>query len=257
MRLSICARGTLLHLCAVTIAIIVLSVIRWAVPSLSGIHKVFPSNVSEHLSVNEFNAWRTEQANGVIARFSNLLLLSYSQQNSHGTEAESAVNVVIVASGREGYFLTQVVAALLELQNTSTLDAAISICDVSETSNDEIDRISQIVPRIKIRSPYLHDYGSYEGRIAKESNDYWLCMNATHNSRYLLLIEDDAVPVPAFGHLLHSIVQRMDSDQKIDFIKLYHPGYLRKLPYYFQVIAALSRLPFQSNFNAGGVERVL
>lgn len=54
--------------------------------------------------------------------------------------------------------------------------------------------------------------------------------------RYTLLIEDDALPVPAFDLLMRSVVDRMDNDQRLDFIKLYHPGHLRKIPYYFQVI---------------------
>uniref|UniRef100_A0A0M3KAF6 DUF3137 domain-containing protein n=1 Tax=Anisakis simplex TaxID=6269 RepID=A0A0M3KAF6_ANISI len=49
------------------------------------------------------------------------------------------------------------------------------------------------------------------------------------------LIEDDAIPVPHFMPLLNSVVQQMDSNPQIDFVKLYHPRYLRKIPYYFQI----------------------
>ncbi|VDK73226.1 unnamed protein product [Anisakis simplex] len=108
------------------------------------------------------------------------------------------VSIVVVASGREGDFLSQ-------------------------------------VPTIKVKSKsHKSDrLTNYAEKIKKESDDYWNCL------RYVLLIEDDAIPVPHFMPLLNSVVQQMDSNPQIDFVKLYHPRYLRKIPYYFQVIISL------------------
>ncbi|PIC44369.1 hypothetical protein B9Z55_004755 [Caenorhabditis nigoni] len=48
--------------------------------------------------------------------------------------------------------------------------------------------------------------------------------------RYILLIEDDSIVVPEFSDLLNSLISKLDFNQKIDFVKLYHPKYLRKTP---------------------------
>lgn len=55
------------------------------------------------------------------------------------------ISIIIIASGREGYFLTQVIAAFIEILQTSNLYASISICNVSTVENEEIDRLSHIV----------------------------------------------------------------------------------------------------------------
>uniref|UniRef100_A0A0M3IDM3 Glycosyltransferase family 92 protein n=1 Tax=Ascaris lumbricoides TaxID=6252 RepID=A0A0M3IDM3_ASCLU len=378
MRIVLCIRNFFYQLCLISIVILILALSRSLLPTLSGIEDIFPSNISRHFNAAEFNSWRIQRANFTLEHISK----SFNLTN----EDNQVISIIIIASGREGYFLTQVIAAFIEILQTSNLYASISICNVSTVENEEIDRLSHIVnffsflfflpihnfrvpiikpikqfaynfnkyeerlmkesndywfcmnathnsrctfifkyfahyvpiikpikqfaynfnkyeerlmkesndywfcmnathnsrcnfifkyfahyvPIIKPIKQFAYNFNKYEERLMKESNDYWFCMNATHNSRctfifkyfahyvasclqelklvllktnfiystlrYTLLIEDDALPVPAFDPLMRSVVDRMDNDQRLDFIKLYHPGHLRKIPYYFQVI---------------------
>uniref|UniRef100_F1L579 Transmembrane protein n=1 Tax=Ascaris suum TaxID=6253 RepID=F1L579_ASCSU len=227
MRIVLWIRNFFYQLCLISIVILILALSRSLLPTLSGIEDIFPSNISRHFNAAEFNSWRIQRANFTLEHISK----SFNLTN----EDNQVISIIIIASGREGYFLTQVIAAFIEILQTSNLYASISICNVSTVENEEIDRLSHIVPIIKPIKQFAYNFNKYEERLMKESNDYWFCMNATHNSRYTLLIEDDALPVPAFDLLMRSVVDRMDNDQRLDFIKLYHPGHLRKIPYYFQV----------------------
>ena len=93
--------------------------------------------------------------------------------------------------------------------------------------------------------------------LKKENDDYWKCMALTTGSRYelfqikfyvnqigffsyILLIEDDAVVIPEFSNLLKSLVRKLDDHEYVDFVKLYHPNYLRKLPSYALVSSSLA-----------------
>ncbi|VDO13526.1 unnamed protein product [Haemonchus placei] len=74
--------------------------------------------------------------------------------------------------------------------------------------------------------------------IAKEASDYWKCLNRTTKAspywftfdRYVMLLEDDALVVPEFASMMTSLMRQLDRRPHIDYVKLYHPNQLRKIP---------------------------
>ncbi|KHJ77970.1 hypothetical protein OESDEN_22410, partial [Oesophagostomum dentatum] len=66
--------------------------------------------------------------------------------------------------------------------------------------------------------------------IGKEASDYWRCLNYTTKKRYVLLLEDDALVVPEFARMMTSLMDQLDEKQHIDYVKMYHPNQLRKIP---------------------------
>lgn len=45
-----------------------------------------------------------------------------------------------------------------------------------------------------------------------------------------MLLEDDALVVPEFARLMTSLTDQLDERQHIDYVKMYHPNHLRKIP---------------------------
>ncbi|KAK5986148.1 hypothetical protein GCK32_013665 [Trichostrongylus colubriformis] len=45
-----------------------------------------------------------------------------------------------------------------------------------------------------------------------------------------MLLEDDALVVPEFAKMMASLMRQLDSRRYIDYVKLYHPNQLRKIP---------------------------
>ncbi|KAK6052369.1 hypothetical protein COOONC_10126 [Cooperia oncophora] len=45
-----------------------------------------------------------------------------------------------------------------------------------------------------------------------------------------MLLEDDALVVPEFARMMTSLMRQLDSRPYIDYVKLYHPNPLRKIP---------------------------
>lgn len=48
--------------------------------------------------------------------------------------------------------------------------------------------------------------------------------------RYILILEDDALVVPQFDKLLDSLVTQLEDRPEVDYVKMYHPTKLRKIP---------------------------
>ncbi|KAH7717753.1 Protein F35C11.4 [Aphelenchoides avenae] len=70
-------------------------------------------------------------------------------------------------------------------------------------------------------------------RLRKEADDYWKCLGAASkytSADYVLLLEDDALPTSSFPLMLESLTKQLDQRPHIDFVKLYHPWSLRKIP---------------------------
>ncbi|EPB67831.1 hypothetical protein ANCCEY_13079 [Ancylostoma ceylanicum] len=66
--------------------------------------------------------------------------------------------------------------------------------------------------------------------IAKEAADYWKCLDHPTKGRYIMLLEDDALVVPEFARLMTLLMDQLDRRQHIDYVKMYHPNQLRKIP---------------------------
>uniref|UniRef100_A0A0N5AFZ5 Glyco_trans_2-like domain-containing protein n=1 Tax=Syphacia muris TaxID=451379 RepID=A0A0N5AFZ5_9BILA len=135
--------------------------------------------------------------------------------------ADVCINIVAVK--RQGEFLLQTVASLLDsIVRNPLLRINVVICDVSATPNEELQQLK----------PYVRAFlkGIFFSRIT------CICQRvASKISRYLLLMEDDVVVTPKFSPLLTSLVKQMDSKPDIHYVKLFHPIHLRGIPYYFQV----------------------
>lgn len=54
-------------------------------------------------------------------------------------------------------------------------------------------------------------------------------------SDYLLVLEDDALAVEGLARQLSLLVEMLDKKEGVDYVKLFHPWYLRKMPSYVQV----------------------
>lgn len=132
-------------------------------------------------------------------------------------------------------------AFLLDQIKNLELIPQISICNVEPTKYSELDLFHNKIPTYSVNN--LKDLAQFnltetEGRIQKEANDYWNCLRIATSTKkeFSLLLEDDAVIVPNFFTLLDSMTKQLKSDDysKIDYVKLYHPWPLRKIPFVFQ-----------------------
>ncbi|PIO70916.1 hypothetical protein TELCIR_07203 [Teladorsagia circumcincta] len=57
-----------------------------------------------------------------------------------------------------------------------------------------------------------------------------LCADESAFNRYVMLLEDDALVVPEFARMMTSLMIQLDRRPYIDYVKLYHPNQLRKIP---------------------------
>ncbi|GMR34406.1 hypothetical protein PMAYCL1PPCAC_04601, partial [Pristionchus mayeri] len=77
-------------------------------------------------------------------------------------------------------------------------------------------------------------------RIAKETADYWKCLNLTRESeaRYTLLLEDDIFVHARFRSMCNTLIYQMDRmATNVDYAKLYHINRLRHISSLPQIIA--------------------
>uniref|UniRef100_A0A914C0U8 Uncharacterized protein n=1 Tax=Acrobeloides nanus TaxID=290746 RepID=A0A914C0U8_9BILA len=99
---------------------------------------------------------------------------------------------------------------------------------------------------IDVNPSLSYDLTSIQSRIRKETDDYWKCLNESlkFQSSYVLLLEDDAVPVDGFFMMMQSLMIQLDQRPYIDYVKLYHPRILRKIPSLVQTISILVVLSY-------------
>ena len=150
------------------------------------------------------------------------------------------ISITIIAADRQNGYITQSVAFLLDQMKTWPLIPVVAICNVEGYVFDELKQFADKLPihSINIGSTNHYDLSNDDGRIKKESDDYWKCMNNSHGeAEYVLLVEDDAVPVPYFQPLLTSLMDQMNNMNDIDYVKLFHPWSLRKIPCLFHIFA--------------------
>jgi hypothetical protein len=155
------------------------------------------------------------------------------------------VSIGIVASDRKNnFYLTQTLGYLFH-ELKSTTEFPLLVCFVEETTNQEVEDLQ----KLGINFLFLYRNRSFpeirpgrnNARINKESFDYWECLNnvgTLFNSDFVLLLEDDALATPNFAIQLDSLVRQLKTNERrrdIDYVKLFHPFYLRKIPYFIQV----------------------
>lgn len=92
---------------------------------------------------------------------------------------------------------------------------AIIVCNTADAAR-RFPELKSLEDRFEVvdLNPTTHIYSNdVDGRIRKEADDYWKCLNATHRlttADYVMLLEDDALPTPAFPVLLESLARRLD-----------------------------------------------
>ncbi|CAO4364378.1 unnamed protein product [Caenorhabditis nigoni] len=213
-----------------------ISVVRGAVPKIGHDERLFPRNIINNNDA--LNQHRVKIADGILE---NLQQITQKSEN---------LEIRIVASNRGNDFLYQTVLFVLEQQSV-TFNYSLSICNVESEIFPDLRRFD------KLKIP-INTIGEKSGQISKnhlnstigkENQDYWKCLGLPTESRYILLIEDDAVVIPEFSKLLFSLVKKLDIHEYVDFVKLYHPNYLRKLPSYIMMAFASITISFFSCYS--------
>lgn len=150
------------------------------------------------------------------------------------------MTIIIIASNRTGFYLTEVVAGIVRnlIGSSSEIRTQLAICNVNVgTRFEELSAFEDKIRIIDVNPSLSYDLTSIQSRIRKETDDYWKCLNESlkFQSSYVLLLEDDAVPVDGFFTMMQSLKIQLDQRPYIDYVKLYHPRSLRKIPSLVQV----------------------
>uniref|UniRef100_A0A8R1HJN2 Uncharacterized protein n=1 Tax=Caenorhabditis japonica TaxID=281687 RepID=A0A8R1HJN2_CAEJA len=149
----------------------------------------------------------------------------------------SDVEIRVVASDRGNSYLFQTVVFLLEQQTSKHFSFNLSICNVESKPFPDLDSFDLPIVTVGGKDGKNNRFGNNLNlTIKKENEDYWKCLGLPSNDRYILLIEDDSLVIPEFSNLLKSLVGILDFHESVDFVKLYHPNNLRKLPSYVLII---------------------
>lgn len=195
-------------------------VVRDVVPKVGHDERLFPRDIIHNNDA--LNRHRVQIADGVLDYL----------MGKKVTLKSANVEIRVVTSNRGNDFLYQTVLFLLE-QQLVLFNCTLSICNVEAEIFPDLRRFDRLnLPITTIGDKSRSSRGNLNSTISKENQDYWKCLEVPTESRYILLIEDDAVVIPEFSKLLKSLVQKLDNHQYIDFVKLYHPNYLRKFPAY-------------------------
>ncbi|KIH45932.1 hypothetical protein ANCDUO_24018 [Ancylostoma duodenale] len=195
------------------------------VPTYAGEQKYFPKHlINDDHALNRYRLNISEQ---IYPRL--------RKQADHFSPLE----IRIIASDRRQNYLAQVITFLVDAyQSHKQLSPSLEICNVEPEVFEELRKFKMHVPirtlgRRSSRSSRMNE------TIAKEAADYWKCLNHTtkgrintrnEDSSYIMLLEDDALVVPEFARLMTSLMDQLDRRQHIDYVKMYHPNQLRKIP---------------------------
>ncbi|GMS82358.1 hypothetical protein PENTCL1PPCAC_4533, partial [Pristionchus entomophagus] len=117
----------------------------------------------------------------------------------------------------------------------------VTLCSVETATFDVIDQLrNEKWSVVDINKDKQINTSQLSLRIAKETADYWRCLNLTRDSeaRYTLLLEDDVVVHPRFRSMIASLIYQMDvTVGSVDYAKLYHINRLRHISSMPQIIA--------------------
>ena len=145
--------------------------------------------------------------------------------------------IIYLCLTRAGHYLH---TCVLQEQDT-TYSVALSVCNVDRNPNAYVEaiRLANIVRTFTRHSSVIQ--APSNETLEKEKDDYVYCLRTTvalRRPRYVLLIEDDALPdvhmTSVLGHVLRTRLDRKyargdfwDSDvDDIAYVKFYHPDWL-------------------------------
>ncbi|EYC09994.1 hypothetical protein Y032_0058g2929 [Ancylostoma ceylanicum] len=189
------------------------------VPTYSGEQKYFPKHlINDDYALNRYRLNISEQ------------IYPHLRKQADHVSAFSPLEIRIIASDRRQNYLPQVITFLVDAyQSHKQLSPSLEICNVEPEVFEELRRFRLHVPirtlgRKSSRSSRMNE------TIAKEAADYWKCLDHPTKGRYIMLLEDDALVVPEFARLMTLLMDQLDRRQHIDYVKMYHPNQLRKIP---------------------------
>ncbi|ETN77026.1 hypothetical protein NECAME_11347 [Necator americanus] len=116
--------------------------------------------------------------------------------------------------------ITVVGSVLKACSTADTNPPRLEICNVAGHMFDELQEFHGNLPILSINEINLEVGESIQ----------LVHPNRKSKSRYVLLLEDDVVAIPAFATLLASTITKLNTQNEIDYVKLYHPNYLRGIP---------------------------
>ena len=157
-----------------------------------------------------------------------------------------AVTIITVSRNRhlildyEPKYLTQTVASFLKLLKADTFDSrrfnvGLFICNVDPQPDSyaevkALPRWIQVFQRFPHSSVPLSDM-TYDAVIDKEKQDYVFCLEQSlaQNVSHVLLVEDDALPLPDLFPVIDQLIfsnfenAGISSSNNVTYFKLYHP----------------------------------
>lgn len=159
------------------------------------------------------------------------------------------VAITIVTVSREGNmtggykprYLTQAVWRFISLLQKQDVpySVVLSICNVDRNPNAYVEAI-HLANIVRTFTRHISPQAPSNETLEKEKDDYVYCLRTTvalRRPRYVLLVEDDALPnahmTTVLGHVLRTRLNRKyargdfwDSDDDIAYVKFYHPDWL-------------------------------
>ncbi|CAI4228270.1 unnamed protein product [Auanema sp. JU1783] len=195
-----------------------LKTLRHIIPSISGDWRYFPSNYSIFTD-DAINQGRIDEASTYISQFTN------------SKPIDPNIEFRIMASERQSRYLTQVIGYFLNEFSEEKTIPKISICNSENTVFDELNSFEGRFTIYNIERANNSDFKDSQSlTLSKESSDYWRCINISTDAKYMLAFEDDALVIPEFPKYLKSLKKQFDERPHLEYVKLYHPASLRKLP---------------------------
>lgn len=157
-----------------------------------------------------------------------------------------AVTIITVSRNRhtifdyEPKYLTQTVASFLKLLNAESFNfsrfkVGLFICNVDPLP-DSYAEVNALPRWIKVFQRFSHNgvplsNMPYDAIIDKEKQDYVYCLEQSlaQNVSHVLLVEDDAVPLPDLFPVIDQLIfsnfenAGISSSSNVTYFKLYHP----------------------------------
>ncbi|KHJ88025.1 hypothetical protein OESDEN_12185, partial [Oesophagostomum dentatum] len=212
---DVIAKATATLVCLIVWRLLLRTLSR-AVPSFSGEEKYYPRHLID--DDDALNRYRLNISQEIYPKF--------RKQADHFSPLE----IRILAADRRQNYLLQVIAFLIDAyQSHKQLSPNLEICNVEPEIFGELLQFQLHVP-IRTIGKKSSRSSTLQEIIGKEALDYWRCLNYTTKKRYVLLLEDDALVVPEFARMMTSLMEQLDEKQHIDYVKMYHPNQLRKIP---------------------------
>ncbi|XP_043939956.1 post-GPI attachment to proteins factor 4-like [Protopterus annectens] len=185
------------------------------------------------------NLKEAEDAVQYFQRMHPEILQSPKAQDERFPKPWLVVTVVTVQRKAEYHYLMQVVAKFHQLlQNCSHCGSnRILLCNVQEEPehNEDARVLKKFFPTIeRFKDPKDLLGFKVNSQFEKEKQDYQYCMNNTlsrFDPKYVLMVEDDAVPEDDIFNVLHHLLTQRKSKTKLEnalYIKLFHPERLQR-----------------------------